>query len=631
MVVVLGMFVGACHGSSMLATRDGSTVPGCTGPGCGSTGALCSSDGDCTTGLVCDLTAYQCVQCRSQRDCLDTEYCKAGICAADVCVQNTSTCTGNAIVTCLSDGSGIGSTVPCGVRQTCAMQGTTPACTNWICTPAAKSCQVGAETVVTCDTDGLHQTPAEDCGAKSQVCEAAACMPVACAAGARFCSGSEVRLCSAKGASSTLSSTCSTSQYCDNVTATCKAQLCSPNQPACNEHMATTCNADGSGYASGGLDCSTSSQICVAGVCQSLACVPSAKFCSAGTVKLCSADGMTSSLYQTCLSTQYCDSTTAACKAQLCTPSQPACNTTTATTCNTDGSGYQAGGVDCSTSGQVCVSGTCKALACVPSAKFCSAGTVKQCSTDGMTSSLYQTCVSTQYCDTTTATCKAQLCTPNQPACNANSTTLCNTDGSGYAGTAQSCGALYCVAGKCQVGMFREDFEDGDFAGWQVGSTLYTRSVTTSTAAAGTSHSLVQTGGGTHQTGLYYTFPNVKPTHVGWWSMSTSTSTNNAYFVLSSGSLSNYMAWVYMRTTGYIRLYDTDTQLADVSYLANVWYHMELRNINWTTKVFDFYINDVLVTAGFSFRSSTAVDITRLDLYNFDVGGTAYWDEIVFD
>ena len=368
-----------------------------------------------------------------------------------------------------------------------------------------------------------------------------------------------------------------------------------------------------------GLDASTSK-----------ICTPNAMFCSAGAVRLCSIDGLTSSLYQTCSSSQYCDATSASCKAQVCTPNQPACNLTTATVCNTDGSGYQAGGVDCSNSGQVCVSGTCKALACVPSAKFCSAGTVRQCSTDGSTSTLYQTCSSTQYCDTATGTCKAQLCTPNQPACDANSSTICNADGSGYAGPAQSCGALYCVAGTCQTAMFKEDFEDGNFDGWQVGATTYTRSVTTSTAAAGTTHSLVQTGGGTNQTGLYYTFPNLKPTHVGWWVMQTVTTMNGSYFVLSSGSSSNYVAWVYLRDSGNIRIYDTDSQIAETSYLANTWYHIEMRNINWTTQVFDFYVNNVLVSAAFPFRSSTAVDITRLDIYNFGTG-TAYWDEIVFD
>jgi hypothetical protein len=186
------------------------------------------------------------------------------------------------------------------------------------------------------------------------------------------------------------------------------------------------------------------------------------------------------------------------------------------------------------------------------------------------------------------------------------------------------------VAGNCQTAMFSENFEDGDFIGWQVGTTTYTRSVTTTTAAAGTTHSLVQTGGGTNQTGLYYTFPNLKPTHVGWWVMQTVTTMNGSYFVLSSGTSSNYVAWVYLKDNGNIRIYDTDSQIAETSYLANTWYHIEMRNINWTAQVFDFYVNDVLISAAFPFRSSTAVDITRLDIYNFGTG-TAYWDEIVFD
>jgi hypothetical protein len=403
-----------------------------------------------------------------------------------------------------------------------------------------------------------------------------------------------------------------------------------PDRPACNQLIATTCNADGSGYLAGGVDCATSGQICAAGACTDLLCAPSTRYCDLGTVRQCSADGLSSTLYATCTATQYCDGATATCLAQVCSPNQPWCNGNVATTCNDDGSGYlTTGGTDCSTVSRVCVAGGCQDLVCVPNSRYCDSGTVRQCSTDGSSSTLYQTCSAAQYCDTATATCQNRVCTPNQPTCRGDSVTMCNADGSGYVGAETPCGTLTCVNGVCQSSLFFESFEDGDYVGWLDAGGTYTRSVTNATAAAGTTFSLVQTSSGTasHQTGLYHTFTNIQPTHIGWWVMATQTSVPSGYFILTSGSTSSYWGYVYFNGSSMIRLSGV-TETA--SYTANTWYHMEYRNINWTTRTFDFYVNDAPIYTNQPFYSTTLTYIDRLDLYNFGAT-TAYWDEIVFD
>ncbi|MGL4597059.1 MAG: T9SS type A sorting domain-containing protein, partial [Bacteroidia bacterium] len=57
------------------------------------------------------------------------------------------------------------------------------------------------------------------------------------------------------------------------------------------------------------------------------------------------------------------------------------------------------------------------------------------------------------------------------------------------------------------------------------------------------------------------------------------------------------------------------------------WYHIEMRNINFTAHTFDIYINNVLQYTSFPFRSATQNSISRLHLYNFN-NGVGVWDNI---
>jgi hypothetical protein len=417
----------------------------------------CVSDKECTPlGELCDAAAGYCVNCRSSADCAANQYCGRGACLGDVCAAGTSRCDGNAVLGCNDEGSALSASFPCAQGQTCAVQGSTASCHDWICPPLVTGCD--AEKVVTCSADGLTQTVTDDCGARHQVCVAATCKPVTCQADSFFCVGSELRRCSTNGDSSMTWLTCTPTQYCDEAGGTCKAQVCTPDQPACNGAIAATCNMAGSGYKAGGIDCASSAQICVKGSCSDLACAPAGKFCDSNTVRQCSADGLSSTLLQTCSSSQYCDAPSASCKAQICAPNQAVCNGTIATVCNNSGSGYAAGGTDCATSGQSCAQGACKSIVCTPNTRFCDANTIRQCSANGASSTVSQTCAVQQYCDPAGPSCKAQICPPGQPACDGNVATTCNPDGSGYTGARQDCTASskFCADGQCGT-CFRVD------------------------------------------------------------------------------------------------------------------------------------------------------------------------------
>jgi hypothetical protein len=67
-----------------------------------------------------------------------------------------------------------------------------------------------------------------------------------------------------------------------------------------------------------------------------------------------------------------------------------------------------------------------------------------------------------------------------------------------------------------------------------------------------------------------------------------------------------------------------------IPYAANAWYHIELRNLDWTAKRFDYYVNGALIRAAAPFRASSATAVRRLDLFNM-TSATVYWDQITFE
>jgi hypothetical protein len=568
-------------------------------------------------------------------DASTTDAC-VGSCVPAVCAAGTSICVDNAVATCNSDGSGFASPVACGTNESCAVAATTATCKTRLCTPGAKTCQANAEKVVTCSENGLEQDATDDCGGKSQICAGGACVPVVCAAGTTFCSGKDLRACSAKGDSSTLVDTCATIPSCNAATTSCAGpRICTPNQPVCNGSIATTCNADGTGYLAGGTACADAGKACHEGACT--VCWPTTYFCSGSAVRQCAAGGMSSVVYRTCASSEYCDSATAACKAQVCAPNQPVCNGNTATTCNAEGSDYAAGGTSCNTSAP-CVQHDCIAVGCgTLSGLVClGSSSVGRCQSGGMTY-FERACGRSEYCES--GACKALVCVPNRPSCDGNTATVCSANGSRHASGGTPCGAQRCVEGACQDALFVEDFEDGDFAGWQAspaGKSGYTVSATTTDGAAGTLHSLMQkktSTGPASFDGIYQTFADLKPKRISWWVMTASTTAASGGFSLSASAVgtSDWIAFSYFKEDGMLMLlYETPASSVAIPYSPNVWYHIELRNLDWTAKTFDYYVNGALLRAAAPFRTSSATVIRRLDLFN-PTNATVYWDQITFE
>ena len=175
--------------------------------------------------------------------------------------------------------------------------------------------------------------------------------------------------------------------------------------------------------------------------------------------------------------------------------------------------------------------------------------------------------------------------------------------------------------------VFYDGFESGTWTPTWTAVSAYTRVVDMVSPAQG-SYSFHQTGTSGHSTGTSVQWPSATPPTIGWWAKTSSSTAASAYVVIGDANTSSNLGIVFSYfTAGNLRFYSG--AFGDYNYpvTANTWYHCELRNINFTTKTYDIYIDNVLRAAGFGFRSQTTTSVDRIFLYNFSTA-TASYDDI---
>lgn len=182
-----------------------------------------------------------------------------------------------------------------------------------------------------------------------------------------------------------------------------------------------------------------------------------------------------------------------------------------------------------------------------------------------------------------------------------------------------------------QCGTFYDGFESGTWnTAWTSAGGSYTQSVTTTNPGAGT-YSFEQTGTGGHTQGVVATFVASTPTSLSYKIKTSASSTTGAYFVIGDASTPTNLGifFCYFASSGNIRVYSSGSAVYQQPYSANTWYTIELRNINFTTKTYDIWIDNVLGVASHPFRSQSTTAVDRVYLYNLGTSITATYDDIL--
>jgi hypothetical protein len=225
-----------CDGTRATTCAADGSGPAAGGTNCAATNKVCAN-GTCLP-KICEPNQYYCqdgnvFSCGSSGatssladTCQPSEFCKAGIsyCQLDVCTANAPTCNGEKLSTCASDGSG-----PKDAGTACP---------------------------------------------KNQTCHAGACKPVICTLDELSCMEGNVQKCVENGTAWSLYSTCSASNYCNELASpiACAPDTCAPGEKTCNGEKLATCADDGGHYSSTGTNCAATKKVCtLAGTCLAVA------------------------------------------------------------------------------------------------------------------------------------------------------------------------------------------------------------------------------------------------------------------------------------------------------------------------------------------------------------------------
>ncbi len=177
--------------------------------------------------------------------------------------------------------------------------------------------------------------------------------------------------------------------------------------------------------------------------------------------------------------------------------------------------------------------------------------------------------------------------------------------------------------------LFYDGFESGNWTPtWSAAGGTYTRSVITTAPAVG-NYCFSQTGSGSHYQGTMVTFPTSTPPSISYWVKTSTTTAASAYVILGDANTTSNQGvlFAYFTSAGMYRIYSGSFGDFNIPATPNTWIHVELRNINYTSKTFDIWINGALAQANFAFRSQSSVNVDRIFLYNFSAS-TGYYDDI---
>lgn len=184
------------------------------------------------------------------------------------------------------------------------------------------------------------------------------------------------------------------------------------------------------------------------------------------------------------------------------------------------------------------------------------------------------------------------------------------------------------------ITMFKEDFEDGVFDGWTLGTnppstSPPTYTITDATAAGGSTRSLEIRGTSGWYAGPNQMFGPFQPARASFWIRATNIAGagTGAFALTANGTASQIIARFFLQQTSFT--FDGAGQISTFGRQApelGRWYHIEIE-LNWPAHTFVGKVDGVVVGETAFESNSPAMSVARLDIFNA-TGGTTYFDEI---
>lgn len=310
------------------------------------------------------------------------------------------------------------------------------------------------------------------------------------------------------------------------------------------------------------------------------------------------------------------------CPLDVCTASAQTCDGSIATRCDANGLAYEEGGTNCHATNQVCSGGACVDPVCELGAGRCTGNTPQLCAPDQLSWRPLDTCTASEYCEDGTGFwsigCHTRTCTPGTAACVREIAGTCAADGRSLAPGGTDCRAtgLACNQGTCVAPLFYEGFENGvNASNWTRVNSGTTAPTTVTGGALGTAKALSCVA--CELTHPFVT--RVNPEYVGFWARTaqvrlTAYAKESGFelFGVDLDTIDTNQSITLENGTGFM-----PAVARWPSVRTTQWSLIEFKNINWTTRLFDFYYNGDLLKAGVAMRDGAGVDSITLRFNNW--------------
>lgn len=192
-----------------------------------------------------------------------------------------------------------------------------------------------------------------------------------------------------------------------------------------------------------------------------------------------------------------------------------------------------------------------------------------------------------------------------------------------------SCTVLQIQSQTCSN--FSDGFESGTYTPtWQDGTGTYTRTVTTVGPAVGNyAFELACTTSNAFYEGTHAIFSPSQPAYISWYMKTNTTNTANGYFVAGDANIlsDNGIIFCYFNASSGLRFFNTSGYNHPI--VANTWYHIEIKDINYVARHMDVYVNGALILTDWAFRSPSATNFDRVHLHSL-TPSVATYDEVMF-
>ncbi|PCH93232.1 MAG: hypothetical protein COB85_07400, partial [Bacteroidetes bacterium] len=174
--------------------------------------------------------------------------------------------------------------------------------------------------------------------------------------------------------------------------------------------------------------------------------------------------------------------------------------------------------------------------------------------------------------------------------------------------------------------IFYDGFESGNISTWVNEFGAYTKQVVSGSAANGNYNVEFPSSTSNHLDGISHTFPSSTPDRISWYMKSSTTSSYGGFVVIGDNptGATNGIIYMFQNTSG---AYYLNTRTIG-SYAANQWYYVELRNINFTAKTYDIYIDGVLLAGNEPFRNNAVSVVNEIHLYGWGSSDITSFDDI---